>query len=222
MPLADDPQAWPGLPGGQGSSNVTGNNSSAETSENESEAAVGKLSKAGPTMADQIARARAGTPASQKEESKKRLTNLNGWSKAGGEGSDALEGKHRGGRQIWHHALPACPVSEELKLPMRNELWQIDAEIQSQEPGHFSPPRTPQLISKPGRSSLDGQKGGSKVYQQLQATGESLGTKHSESQDAELSAAAGSQPPPGFAAPAAARGKVVYCFLNLLCPQLKL
>lgn len=177
MPLADDPQAWPGLPGGQGSSNVTGNNSSAETSENESEAAVGKLSKAGPTMADQIARARAGTPASQKEESKKRLTNLNGWSKAGGEGSDALEGKHR--------------------------------EIQSQEPGHFSPPRTPQLISKPGRSSLDGQKGGSKVYQQLQATGESLGTKHSESQDAELSAAAGSQPPPGFAAPAAARGKVV-------------
>lgn len=96
VPLADDPQAWPGLPGGQGSSNVTGNTSSAETSENESDAAAGKLGKGVPTMADQIARARSGTPSGQKEEGKKRLTNLNGWSKAGGEVSDVLEGKHRG------------------------------------------------------------------------------------------------------------------------------
>ena len=105
VPLADDPQAWPGLPGGQGSSNVTGNTSSAETSENESEAAAGKLGKAGLTMADQISRARSGVPSGQKEESKKRLTNLNGWSKSGGEGSDTLEGKHRG--RAYRERLPS-------------------------------------------------------------------------------------------------------------------
>ena len=48
-------------------------------------------------MADQISRPRSGVPPGQKEENKKRLTNLNGWTKSGGEGSDTLEGKHKGG-----------------------------------------------------------------------------------------------------------------------------
>lgn len=94
VPLADDPQAWPGLPGG----NPTGTTSSAETSENESELALGKQGKMGLTMADQIARARSGPSSGHKEEGKKRLTNLNGWnSKASGEaGSDAFDAKQKG------------------------------------------------------------------------------------------------------------------------------
>ncbi len=114
VPLADDPQAWPGLPGGRGSSNVTGNNSSAETSENESEAAAGKLGKAGLTMADQISRARSGLPAGQKEEGKSRLTNLNGWSKAGGESSDVLEGRHKGRLRMIRASSVECE-----HLPLR-------------------------------------------------------------------------------------------------------
>ena len=92
---------------------------------------------------------------------------------------------------------------------MANDVSRNCAEIQSQELGHCSPPRTPQLISKSGRVSVNGQDGGSRGYQQPQAISDSIGTKHNESQDAEQSAVGGSQPPPGFAAPAAARGKVV-------------
>jgi hypothetical protein len=79
VPLADDPSAWPGLPGGR-SGNATGNSSSAETSENESEAAALKIGKLGVTMADKIARA-SSTPAVKKEEGKKKLTTLNGRTK---------------------------------------------------------------------------------------------------------------------------------------------
>ena len=93
VPLADDPSAWPGLPGG-----TTGNTSSAETSENEGEASASKLGRAGLTMADQIVRARSGVSSGQKEEGRKRLTNLNGWSsKPGAEaGPEGIETKPKG------------------------------------------------------------------------------------------------------------------------------
>lgn len=80
VPLTDDPQAWPGLPGGSRSSGATGNPSSAETSENEGEGSSSKMHRAGLSMADQIARASSGPSPIPQEEGKKRLINLNGWS----------------------------------------------------------------------------------------------------------------------------------------------
>lgn len=96
MPLADDPRAWPGLPGGV----ATGATSSAETSENEGEAAAGRLGKAGLSMADQIVRARSGASVDAKEEGRPRLTNLNGWtSRAGAEGGpEGADARVKGGR----------------------------------------------------------------------------------------------------------------------------
>ena len=86
VPPAEDPQAWPGLPGGR-----SGTASSAEASENESETTPGKppLAKPGATMADKIARASSSPAAGKAPESfKKKLTPLNGRAKQGAPAAD--------------------------------------------------------------------------------------------------------------------------------------
>ena len=93
VPPAEDPQAWPGLPGGR-----SGTASSAEASENESETTPGKppLAKPGATMADKIARA-SSSPAAGKapESSKKKLTPLNGRAKQGAAAADGQADANR-------------------------------------------------------------------------------------------------------------------------------
>lgn len=98
VPLTDDAEAWPGLPGGP-SGNATGNPSSAETSENEGEAAH-RLGRQGATMADKIARA-SSTPV-KKEESKRKLMTLNGRAKQAG-GEAQMEGLNAKAAGDLHH-----------------------------------------------------------------------------------------------------------------------
>ena len=134
VPPAEDPQAWPGLPGGR-----SGTASSAEASENESETTPGKppLAKPGATMADKIARASSGPAAGKaSESSKKKLTPLNGRAKQGAAAADGqadangTDGKpsgelasHHQCCKPWRRWCASCAHTCERKIELVNTQW---------------------------------------------------------------------------------------------------